>query len=329
MKKVFSGIQPTGMIHLGNYLGAIKNWVHLQGSYECLFCIVDMHAITSSYFQVASGHKLAQELYESSKMTAATLAATGVSPLFLQSQVKHHTQLMWILGCISPMSWFQRMTQFKEKKKALDGASLGLFSYPALMAADILLYKADLVPVGEDQTQHLELARDIAVRFNSLFETVFPVPEPLHTNATRVMDLRNPFNKMSKSAKSDNSRVNLLDEPDLILSKIRKAKTDSEAVIKFDEDRKELANLFRIFEGVTCESIQQLEERNWENTLVFKEALAEAVIEHLKPIREKTLELYNDSEKLKDILQKGSQKAEVLAEKNLSEISHFLGFYNN
>lgn len=185
MRRVLSGIQPTGRLHLGNYLGAVQNWVKMQGQYDCFYAIVDMHAITSSYFQVASGAALAASLRTSIKETAATLLAAGIQPdrLFIQSQVPEHAELMWVLSCVAPMHWFNTMTQFKEKKQALDGASLGLFAYPALMAADILLYKAEAVPVGDDQTQHLELARDTAERFNSLFRRTFPVPQPVFSQS--------------------------------------------------------------------------------------------------------------------------------------------------
>ena len=182
MNTVLSGIQPTGAIHLGNYLGAVLNWQKLQKEYDSLFVIADMHAITSCYFKVHSGKKIAADLAFSTRLTAATLLACGIENLFVQSQVPEHAELMWIFSCISPMSWFQKMTQFKEKKSALDGASLGVFGYPALMAADILLYKAEYVPVGGDQTQHLELAKDIAQRFNSLFGEFFPMPKPLFSN---------------------------------------------------------------------------------------------------------------------------------------------------
>ena len=182
MKIVVSGIQPTGLIHLGNYLGAIKNWRILQSSYNSVFIIADMHAITSSYFKVDSGTAIANELKTSTAMTAATLKACGINNVFIQSQVPEHASLMWIFSCISPMSWFQKMTQFKEKKSALDGASLGIFAYPSLMAADILLYKGELVPVGNDQTQHIELATDIAQRFNSLFGDFFPIPQAIYSN---------------------------------------------------------------------------------------------------------------------------------------------------
>lgn len=183
MKRVLSGIQPTGRLHLGNYLGAVKNWVHLQQTCDCFYSIVDMHAITSKYFQVSSGEPLAAALQKSTKETAATLIAAGIDPssVFVQSQVPEHAELMWVFSCISPMHWFNCMTQFKEKKEALNGASLGLLAYPALMTADILLYKADLVPVGDDQTQHLELARDVAERFNSLFRPYFPVPQGVYS----------------------------------------------------------------------------------------------------------------------------------------------------
>ena len=179
MQRVVSGIQPTGLIHLGNYLGAIKNWKLLQSEYDSLFIIADMHAITSSYFKVDSGLALSKSLLSSTSLTAATLHACGIKNLFIQSQVPEHAMLMWAFACISPMSWFQKMTNFKEKKSALDGASLGIFAYPALMASDILLYRGELVPVGHDQTQHLELAADIAQRFNSLFGDFFPVPQAL------------------------------------------------------------------------------------------------------------------------------------------------------
>lgn len=179
MNRVLSGIQPTGQIHLGNYLGAIKNWRAMQASYDSMFLIVDMHAITSSYFQVQSGKQLSQDLLHSTALTAATLKACGIKNVCIQSQIQEISMLTWVFSCISPMSWLQKMTQYKEKKSALDGASLGIFAYPTLMAADILLFKGNLVPVGEDQTQHLELCKDIAQRFNTLFGEYFPIPEPI------------------------------------------------------------------------------------------------------------------------------------------------------
>lgn len=326
IQTVVSGIQPTGLIHLGNYLGAVKNWRLLQDQYNSIFIVADMHAITSCYFKVNSGLEIAKELKNSSAMTAATLKACGIRNIFIQSQVPEHAMLMWIFSCISPMSWFQKMTNFKEKKSALDGASLGIFAYPALMASDILLYKGNLVPVGHDQTQHIELAVDIAQRFNSLFGEFFPIPQPLFTKAMRVMSLRDSSAKMSKSSKSDFSRINLLDSVEILRQKVVKAKTDSILEVYYDENRPELANLMRIFAEVSNKTPQELvEEFRWKDISEFKSHLTEVLIEEIRPIRDKTLEILASGE-LDLELKEGLEKARAAASENLKEIKKMVGF---
>src|SRR5579862_8680639 len=253
MNRIFSGVQPTGNLHLGNYLGAIRNWVALQSDFECIFCIVDLHALTLPQDP--------EELRAATREVAATYIAAGIDPerciIFNQSMVGAHTQLAWLLGCLTPLGWLNRMTQFKEKAgKQRDLAGLGLYAYPVLMAADILGYKATHVPVGEDQKQHLELARDIAGAFNRRYECdFFPLPEPqIFGAATRVMSLRDGTKKMSKSDLSDMSRINMTDTPELIAQKIRKAKTDPETLpetIAALEARPEADNLIGIYAALT------------------------------------------------------------------------------
>lgn len=332
MKLVVSGIQPTGLVHLGNYLGAIKNWKSLQSAHDSLFLIVDQHAITSSYFKVPTGKEIAQELSSSITMTAATLKACGINNVFIQSRVPEISQLMWIFSCISPMSWFQKMTQFKEKKAALDGASLGLFSYPALMAADILLFKGELVPVGDDQTQHLELSQDIAQRFNSLFGTYFPIPECVLSNlytakSPRIMSLRDGTAKMSKSSKSDFSRINILDSPELIGKKIAKAKTDSIPEIFYDENsRPDLANLIRIYSELVDKTPEDLiATHKWTDIADFKGQLSDLIITSLKPIKDKTFEIM-DTDGLNKELSECTARAREIGVKNFEEIKHLVGY---
>ncbi|CAN7006366.1 unnamed protein product, partial [Brassica rapa subsp. trilocularis] len=297
-KRVVSGVQPTGSIHLGNYLGAIKNWVTLQDTYETLFFIVDLHAITLPYD--------VQELRKATRDTAALYLACGVdiskASVFVQSHVRAHVELMWLLSSSTPIGWLQKMTQFKEKsrKEGGENASVSLLTYPVLMAADILLYKSDFVPVGEDQKQHLELARDLAQRVNNLYGgrkwkklggrggSIFKIPEPLIPQVgARVMSLTDGLSKMSKSAPSDQSRINLLDSKDLIADKIKRCKTDSFAGLEFDNaERPECNNLLSVYQivsGKTKEEVmEECKDMSWGT---FKPLLADAVIEHLSPIQ--------------------------------------------
>jgi tryptophanyl-tRNA synthetase len=329
-KTVLSGVQPTGDLHLGNYLGAIKNFAKMQNENECLFCIVDLHAIT--VFQ--NPKVLRNNTYE---VTAAYLAS-GIDPkksvIFNQSQVSGHAELAWVLNCICRMGWLNRMTQFKEKSgKNSENVSSGLFTYPTLMAADILLYKATHVPVGSDQKQHLELTRDIAQKFNNDYKSVdfFPLPEPyIEKDISRVMSLRDGTSKMSKSDKSDYSRINLIDDKDTIIKKIKKSKTADTPVpssIEIINSMPEVNNLFNIFSGVTNmtknEIIIKYEGQNFSN---FKNDLSDALIERIAPIGIEIKKLMNDKEYLNQVLQEGKEKAKNKSELVLKQVYDIVGF---
>lgn len=324
---IFSGVQPTGNLHLGNYLGAIKSWVKLQLQYRCLFCIVDLHAITIPQDPKA--------LLNSTRETLAAYIASGIDPktniIFNQSAVPQHAELAWILGCHTPLGWLNRMTQFKEKAgKHRENAVLGLYSYPVLMAADILLYKATHVPVGEDQKQHLELARDIAGAFNrSVNEEFFPIPEPLITEeAPRVMSLRDGKSKMSKSDPSDQSRIHLKDSAEEIALKIKRAKSDAEPGISYDiEKRPEASNLLTIFSALTNRPRAEIEQEFGSSGFAqFKQALSDAAVEALLPIQKEMTRLLQDHTYLDSILKEGCQKAEAIAVKNLRQVKELTGF---
>ncbi|WRF29626.1 tryptophan--tRNA ligase [Helicobacter pylori] len=321
-KRVFSGIQPTGQIHLGNYLGAIKHWVELQDEYENLFCIVNSHAITLPI----DPKFLKSQTYELVKL----LLACGISPkrsgLFIQSEVDEHPALAWLLNCQVSMGEMQRMTQFKDKSlKNPKSVNVGLFNYPILMASDILLYQSDLVPVGEDQKQHLELTRNIAEKFNRDFGNCFKVPEPLIAKVgARVMGLDDPKVKMSKSHKGANHAIFLLDEPDIIVKKIKKAATDSMGVIEFDETREGVFNLLNIYMLLSDESPEKIEER-FKNKGYgdFKKELAEVVIQSLKPIQERYREISDDE--VKAVLNCGAEKARPLARATYQKAKELMG----
>ncbi|WQT51809.1 tryptophan--tRNA ligase [Helicobacter pylori] len=321
-KRVFSGIQPTGQIHLGNYLGAIKHWVELQDEYENLFCIVNSHAITLPIEPVF----LKSQSYELVKL----LLACGISPkrsgLFIQSEVDEHPALAWLLDCQVSMGEMQRMTQFKDKSlKNPKSVNVGLFNYPILMASDILLYQSDLVPVGEDQKQHLELTRNIAEKFNRDFGDCFKVPEPLIAKVgARVMGLDDPKVKMSKSHQGANHAIFLLDEPDIIVKKIKKAATDSMGVIAFDEKREGIFNLLNIYMLLSDESPENIEER-FKNKGYgdFKKELAEVVIQALKPIQERYQEISDDE--VKAVLNCGAEKARPLARATYQKAKELMG----
>ena len=328
-KKVFSGVQPTGNLHLGNYLGALKNFVLLQKEMECIYCVVDLHAIT--IFQKPD------ELLNNVLETTAGFLAAGLDPnksiIFNQSAVSGHSELAWILNCISRIGWLNRMTQFKDKA-GLDKekASVGLYIYPNLMAADILLYKATHVPVGADQKQHLELSRDIAQKFNNDFkcENFFPLPEPLISkNISRVMSLRNGEKKMSKSEESDYSRINLKDSADEINKKIKKAKSDSEPIpdnLKSLEKKLEALNLLTIYSDLTKTDLEKvLNEMAGKEYSFLKKRLAEALISEITPIGKEIQKLLDDKQHLKGILKKGSEKANKIAEENLKNIRDIVG----
>ncbi|WP_187844667.1 tryptophan--tRNA ligase [Helicobacter pylori] len=321
-KRVFSGIQPTGQIHLGNYLGAIKHWVEMQDEYENLFCVVNSHAITLPI----DPKFLKSQTYELVKL----LLACGISPkqsgLFIQSEVDEHPALAWLLNCQVSMGEMQRMTQFKDKSlKNPKSVNVGLFNYPILMASDILLYQSDLVPVGEDQKQHLELTRNIAEKFNRDFGNCFKVPEPLIAKVgARVMGLDDPKVKMSKSHQGANHAIFLLDEPDIIVKKIKKAATDSMGVIAFDEKREGVFNLLNIYMLLSDESPENIEER-FKNKGYgdFKKELAEVVIQSLKPIQERYREISDDE--VKAVLNGGVEKARPLARATYQKAKELMG----
>lgn len=329
MQRVFSGIQPSGVPTLGNYLGAIRNWVPMQESHESLFCIVDLHAIT--VFQ-----EPAQLLAQTREM-AATLLACGLSPekciLFVQSHVPAHAELGWIFNCIARLGWLNRMTQFKDKAgKDREAASAGLYVYPNLMAADILAYKATSVPVGDDQRQHLELANDIGEKFNHDYGVkLFPRIEPhIMGVAARVMSLRDGTRKMSKSDPSDQSRINLNDDNDAIAMKIRRARTDAEPIpghMLQLEGRAEARNLVGILAAITGTMPENvLREHEGQGFGSFKEVLTEALVAHLSPIRAEMLRLLEDTSSLDAALRRGAEKAEAIANPILAEVKQAMGF---
>jgi tryptophanyl-tRNA synthetase len=331
-KKIFSGVQPTGNLHLGNYLGAIKNFVELQNEEgnECIFCVVDLHAIT-----VKQDPK---ELKKNIRETTATFIASGINPsnsiIFNQSMVSAHSEAAWILSCVSKIGWLNRMTQFKEKAgKDKEKASIGLYSYPVLMAADILLYDATHVPVGDDQKQHLELCRDIAQKFNNDFNApeFLRVPEPLiQKQFSRIMSLKDGMKKMSKSDPSDLSRINLTDEKDEIFNKIKKAKTDPMSMptdVKGLDKRPEAENLLGIYSSLRNQKLEDsVNEFNRKQFSEFKEKLSEALIEKIEPISKEIKKLLNDKRYLDEILLKGSEKADQIASKKIKEIKKLVGF---
>ncbi|HLY55224.1 MAG TPA: tryptophan--tRNA ligase [Stellaceae bacterium] len=328
MNRIFSGMQPTGGLHLGNYLGALKNWVRLQDEAECIYCIVDLHAITQPQDP--------EELRRSTLDVAATYIAGGIDPvrhiIFNQSAVSAHAELAWVLGCFTPLGWLNRMTQFKDKAgKNRDSVGLGLFTYPVLMAADILGYKATHVPVGEDQKQHLELSRDIAQAFNSRYGIdFFPLPEPqIMGPATRVMSLRDGTKKMSKSDESDYSRINMTDDAEAIALKIRKAKTDPNPLpdsVEGFAGRPEAENLIGIYAGLTDGTVEATlaEFAGWPFSR-FKERLAEATVAALAPIAAKRARLLAEPGHLEGILRDGAERARALSAPVLREALDIVG----
>ena len=328
-KLVFSGVQPTGNLHLGNYLGALKNFVSLQRETECIYCVVDLHAIT--VFQNPN------QLYNNVLETTASFLATGLDPeksiIFNQSSVPGHAELAWILNCVSRIGWLNRMTQFKDKAGSdKEKASVGLYIYPNLMAADILLYKATHVPVGADQKQHLELSRDIAQKFNNDFncKDFFPLPEPLISkNISRIMSLRDGTKKMSKSEESDYSRINLKDSADEINKKIKKAKSDSDSIpedIKLLEKKPEALNLLTIYSELTKNSLDKIiSEMAGKEYSFLKTKLAEVLINEITPVGKEIQKLLKDKSHLKNILKKGTEKANIIAEENLKNIREKVG----
>ena len=331
-KKIFSGVQPTGNLHLGNYLGAIKNFVELQNEKEnkCIFCVVDLHAIT-----VKQDPK---ELKKNIRETVAIFIACGIDPtqsiIFNQSMVSAHSEAAWILSCVSRMGWLNRMTQFKEKAgKDKEKASIGLYSYPVLMAADILLYDATHVPVGNDQKQHLELCRDIAQKFNNDFDATdfLKVPEPLiQKQFSRIMSLKDGIKKMSKSDPSDLSRINLTDDKDQIINKIKKAKTDPlplPGAINNLAERPEAENLLGIYSSLKNQNLEKsITEFNGKNFSEFKEKLSEVLIERIEPISKEIKKLLEDQKFLDSVLLEGSDKADKIASKKMKEMKELVGF---
>ena len=331
-KKIFSGVQPTGNLHLGNYLGAIKNFVKLNNNKEnkCVFCVVDLHAITVSQ----DPKKLKNNIRE----TVATFIASGIDPkksiIFNQSQVSAHSETAWILSCIARMGWLNRMTQFKEKAgKDKEKASIGLYSYPVLMAADILLYDSTHVPVGDDQKQHLELCRDIAQKFNNDFkvDNFFKVPEPLiQKEFSRIMSLKDGLKKMSKSELSDLSRINLTDEKDQIMNKIKKAKTDPLPLpTTIDElnKRPEAKNLIGIYTSLTDSTLEKsIKEFSGKNFSEFKENLSQVLVDKIIPITVEIKKLLNEKKYLDKILLDGSKKANEIASEKVKKIHEIVGF---
>ena len=331
-KKIFSGVQPTGNLHLGNYLGAIKNFVELQNDKEneCIFCVVDLHAIT-----VKQDPK---ELKKNIRETVATFIACGIDPaqsiIFNQSMVSAHSEAAWILSCVSRMGWLNRMTQFKEKAgKDKEKASIGLYSYPVLMAADILLYDATHVPVGNDQKQHLELCRDIAQKFNNDFDVTdfLKAPEPLiQKQFSRIMSLKDGIKKMSKSDPSDLSRINLTDDKDQIINKIKKAKTDPlplPGAINNLAERPEAENLLGIYSSLKNQNLEKsITEFNGKNFSEFKEKLSEVLIERIEPISKEIKKLLEDQKFLDAVLLEGSNQADKIASKKMKEMKELVGF---
>ena len=336
--RVFSGVQPTGNLTLGNYLGAIRKFVALQDSHECIYCVVDLHAITATLVQ--------DDLIQQTREIAAAFIAAGIDPnqhiVFNQSQVREHSELAWLFNCVARMGWMRRMTQFKEKAgKNSENASVGLFTYPNLMAADILLYRATHVPVGDDQKQHLELTRDIATKFNNDFakrihelghgEAYFPITNPvIEGPATRIMSLRDGSKKMSKSDPSDMSRINLSDDADEIAKKIRKAKTDPEPLpdnIEGLEGRPEADNLVGIYAALSDQKKSDvIKEFAGQQFGTFKPALAELAVEKLSPINSEMKKLLDDPQHIDNILESGADRARQIAQETMSEVREIFGF---
>lgn len=325
-KVIFSGMQPSGSLTLGNYLGALKNWVALQNEYDCYYCVVDMHAITVP--------KEPKELRKNTYEVLANYIAAGLDPdqvtLFIQSHVPAHAELSWILNCYSYYGELSRMTQFKDKSKKQDSNAItaGLFTYPVLMAADILLYQADLVPVGEDQRQHLELTRDIAQRFNNRYSETFVVPEPyISEDVAKIMSLQEPESKMSKSDANENSFVLITDKPDVIRRKFKRSVTDSIGLINYTDDQPGVKNLINIYGKITGKNPQEIvNEYEGMGYAKLKEDVAEIVVGELAPIQERIDYLMKNKDYLEKIYSQGAQKAEAVARKTLRKVQKKVGF---
>ena len=324
-KTVLSGIQPSGALTLGNYLGALKNWVAMQEQYDCYYTLVDLHTITA--------RQDAGELRERCYKTLALMMACGLDPkrnvLFVQSHVSAHARLAWILNCYTMVGELNRMTQFKDKSaRNADNINAGLYDYPVLMAADILLYDTALVPVGEDQKQHLELARDVAIRFNNVYGKIFTVPEPMIPQVgARIMGLQDPTAKMSKSDDNENNNVYLLDAPDVLERKFKRAVTDSGSEVRYSADKPGVANLMSILSATTGESFAAIEQRfAGAGYGKFKAGVAEAVIEKLKPVQQRYQEIRADEAGLRRVLKDGAERASAHADRTLKRVHDALGF---
>jgi len=325
-KVIFSGMQPSGSLTLGNYLGALKNWVKLQGEYDSYYCVVDMHAITVP--------KEPKNLRKNTLEVLANYIAAGLDPdqvtLFIQSHVSAHAELSWVLNCLTYFGELGRMTQFKDKSQKLDNNSIpaGLFTYPVLMAADILLYQADLVPVGEDQRQHLEITRDIAQRFNNRFSETFKVPDAfISKDGAKIMSLQDPTSKMSKSDPNENSYIILMDDPDAVRRKLKRAVTDSEGVVRYDNNQPGVKNLINIYSKITGKSSDEIVSLyDGKGYAQFKEDVAEIIIGELKPLQDKIDYLLKNKDYLERIYVKGAEKAEVVARKTLRKVYKKVGF---
>ncbi len=324
-KRVFSGIQPTGNIHLGNYLGAIRNWVNAQSEYDNIFCIVDLHAITLPIDPI--------ELHTNIRKLAALYLACGLDTryckLFIQSHVREHAEMSWILNCFTPMGWLNRMTQFKTKAGSnMDSVDAGLYCYPVLMACDILLYQTHYVPVGDDQRQHMELTRDLAQRFNTIYkQQVFTIPEAqIRKEGARIMSLVEPTQKMSKSDPDPNSRINLLDDPKTIKKKIGRATTDSLRLVAFDPERPGITNLLTIYQVLTGQSQQEIEaEFAGKGYGDFKAALTDRLVATLEPIQQRYHELMNDPPTLESILKQSADEIRPMAAMTLKQVKEVVG----
>lgn len=324
-KVILSGIQPTGVFTLGNYLGAIKNWVVLQEEYDCAYMIADLHSITVRQEPA----KLRQQILSA----FATLLACGIDPqkslTFIQSHVHQHAELSWVLSCYTQFGELSRMTQFKDKSaKHADNVNAGLFTYPSLMAADILLYQADLVPVGVDQKQHLEITRDIATRFNGIYGNTFTLPEPyIPKMGAKIMSLADPTKKMSKSDENPNGFITILDEPDAIIRKFKRAVTDSDACVRYADGKDGINNLMTIYSIITGKTLEEIErEFDGKGYGDFKLAVGEVVSDHLKPVREEHKRLMTDKAYLQQIYTEGAEKAGRIANRTLSKVYRKVGF---
>lgn len=323
-KTIFSGIQPSGILTLGNYLGAVRNWVALQDEYDCYYCVVDLHAITVRQDPATLRRRTLD--------TMAILIASGIDPkknvLYMQSHVSAHAELAWLLNCFTYMGELSRMTQFKEKSaKAGDNINAGLFTYPVLMAADILLYQADLVPVGVDQKQHLELTRDIAIRFNNIYGGVFTVPEPYIPKAgAKIMSLQEPEKKMSKSDENENAFISLLDPPDAIARKLRRAVTDSDGEIRYAEEKPGVSNLLTIYSVLTGKTVAESEKDfAGQGYGVLKQGVTDAVVAALEPLQKRYQEVRGDKAFLESVMTENAEKAAYAARKTLSKVQRKIG----